>query len=57
MTETLPADWKSHLRELTPMRRSVSPDEVATAALFLLSEDASFITGAQLVIDGGLTAV
>lgn len=57
MTETLPADWKTHLRELTPMRRSASPDEVATAALFLLSADASFITGAQLVIDGGLTAV
>jgi NAD(P)-dependent dehydrogenase (short-subunit alcohol dehydrogenase family) len=52
MTETLPANWKSHLRELTPMRRSASPNEVATAALFLLSKDASFITGAQLVIDG-----
>jgi len=57
MTATLPADWKSHLRELTPMGRSASPDEVATAAIFLLSDDASFITGAQLVIDGGLTAV
>lgn len=32
------------------------PEEIAAAALFLASEDASFITGASLVVDGGLTA-
>lgn len=57
MTATLPADWKKRLIESTPMGRAASPDEVARAALFLVSEEASFITGAQLVVDGGFTAV
>ncbi len=32
------------------------PEEVARAALFLLSDEASFVTGAQLFVDGGFTA-
>ena len=42
---------------LTGMKRSASADEVARAAVFLVSDDASFITGTQLIVDGGLTAV
>jgi NAD(P)-dependent dehydrogenase (short-subunit alcohol dehydrogenase family) len=57
MTETLPPLWKANLMDATPMKRSASPDEVASAAVFLVSDDASFITGTQLVVDGGLTAV
>ncbi len=57
MTATLPVDWKNSLIESTPMGRAASPDEVARAAIFLASEEASFITGSQLVVDGGLTAV
>ena len=33
-----------------------SPEEVANAALFLLSDEASFVTGAALPVDGGVTA-
>jgi NAD(P)-dependent dehydrogenase (short-subunit alcohol dehydrogenase family) len=39
-----------------PMGRLGEPDEVARAALFLASEDSSFMTGADLLIDGGYVA-
>ena len=40
----------------TPMQRLGKPEEVANAALFLASDEASYITGAELVIDGGYSA-
>ena len=41
---------------MTPMRRVAQPEEVAYGVLFLASDEASFITGSELVIDGGYTA-
>ena len=37
------------------LKRVGQPEEVAYAALFLASDEASFITGAELVVDGGAT--
>jgi NAD(P)-dependent dehydrogenase (short-subunit alcohol dehydrogenase family) len=48
----IPALRKEMVRN-TPMRRIGAPEEVARAALFLASDEASFITGIDMLVDGG----
>ena len=49
-------DLFERLSKWYPLQRIGQPEEIATAALFLASDEASFITGTTLVVDGGLTA-
>jgi NAD(P)-dependent dehydrogenase (short-subunit alcohol dehydrogenase family) len=41
----------------TPMGRIGQPEDIAAAVRFLLSDDATYISGTSLTIDGGMTAV
>ena len=48
-------DWDAYLRTI-PLSRRGMPDEVAHAVLYLASDDARYVTGTNLVIDGGIAA-
>lgn len=44
------------LLDKTPMRRFGTPEEIARATLFFASDDSAYVTGAELAVDGGMTA-
>jgi NAD(P)-dependent dehydrogenase (short-subunit alcohol dehydrogenase family) len=52
----LPEEYKAPMKEAHPIGRLGEPSEVASAILFLASDEASFVTGAILPVDGGYLA-
>jgi NAD(P)-dependent dehydrogenase (short-subunit alcohol dehydrogenase family) len=51
-----PAEARSEFEGIHPMNRLARPEEIAKAAVWLCSDEASFITGVALPVDGGYTA-
>jgi NAD(P)-dependent dehydrogenase (short-subunit alcohol dehydrogenase family) len=52
-----PAATEAEIVRLHPIGRVAQPSEVAAVAAFLASDDASFVTGAAIPVDGGLLAL
>jgi 3-oxoacyl-[acyl-carrier protein] reductase len=56
MTDSLPEKIKSEVKDRIPMKRLGAPEDIANAVAFLCGPGSSFITGQNLVVDGGMTA-
>jgi 3-oxoacyl-[acyl-carrier protein] reductase len=54
MTETWLAEWSKTFLEQIPLGRVGEPDDIANAALFLASDEAAYITGICLDVNGGI---
>lgn len=54
MTKNLPADAKKYMLEQIPLARMGQPEDVAAAVLFLCTDEASYITGQVLRVNGGM---
>ncbi len=50
-------ETKAQFEALIPRGKMGSPEEIATVALFLASDDSSYVNGMELIVDGGTTAV
>ncbi|MDO9459059.1 MAG: glucose 1-dehydrogenase [Alphaproteobacteria bacterium] len=55
LAKSMPQEFLDDLTGKTPIGRLGKPEEIANGSLFLCSDEASFVTGAELVIDGGWT--
>ncbi|MDD5309654.1 MAG: 3-oxoacyl-ACP reductase FabG [Deltaproteobacteria bacterium] len=55
MTAGIPAEIKKGIEDRIPAKRFAKPSEIANAHLFLASDDASYVTGQTLFVDGGIS--
>lgn len=52
-----PAQMREHMKSMIPRQELGRPEEIATAALFLASDDSSFVNGSEICVDGGMAQV
>jgi 3-oxoacyl-[acyl-carrier protein] reductase len=57
MTRSMPAHYIEAVKKVTPMNRMAEPSEVPNLALFLASDESSFITGTAMTVDGGYSSL
>lgn len=57
LEQVMDAQTKAQFESVIPRREMGRPEEVATAALFLASNDSSYVNGMELVVDGGTTVI
>jgi len=57
LTEEQMEEFKKNVVTTVPMGRMGDPDEIAKAALFLASDDSSYVTGIELFVDGGMAQI
>jgi len=56
LTQQIPAEIREKFIQRIPLKRMGSPSDIANLIAFLVSDEAAYITGQTIVIDGGLTA-
>lgn len=55
--QAAPAQMREQMRLMIPRKELGRPEEIATVALFLASDDSSFVNGSELCVDGGLAQI
>lgn len=56
VVQGIPDEGREAIAALAPMKREATPEEIAWGVVYLASDEASYVTGAELVIDGGYSA-
>ncbi len=55
MTQNLPAEIKTKLQDMVAVRRLGTPEDIAAAVAYVSSDEAGYLTGQTIVVDGGMT--
>jgi 3-oxoacyl-[acyl-carrier protein] reductase len=55
MTQNLPTEIKAKLQEMVAVRRLGTPEDIAAAVAYVSADEAGYLTGQTIVVDGGMT--